>query len=63
MPEGALQLWMKIVTSGFKEKWILAKNIIPADWKSGLIYDMGIQIKDVAQEFCPPWECGDKPWI
>ncbi|XP_038887206.1 expansin-like A1 [Benincasa hispida] len=63
VPQGALKLWMKIVTSGFKEKWIMAKNIIPSDWKSGLTYDMGFQIKDVAQELCPPWECGDQPWI
>ncbi|KAA8535946.1 hypothetical protein F0562_028424 [Nyssa sinensis] len=56
---GALQFRM-VVTSGFDGKWIWAKNVLPADWKTGVIYDTGVQITDIAQERCFP--CDDHNW-
>ncbi|CAI9774688.1 unnamed protein product [Fraxinus pennsylvanica] len=59
VPSGPLQFrfW---VTSGFDGKWIWPENVLPADWKNGVVYDMGIQITDIAKEGCSP--CDDGPW-
>lgn len=61
VPEGALQFRF-VVTSGYDGKWIWAKNVLPADWKPGMIYDSGVQITDIAKEGCPESECGDGSW-
>ncbi|KAL1362321.1 hypothetical protein HN51_010591 [Arachis hypogaea] len=60
VPEGALQLRL-VVTAGFDGKWIWAqKEVLPADWKNGVIYDSGVQITDIAQEGCAT--CDDGSW-
>ncbi|GMJ12674.1 EXPANSIN L1, expansin-like A1 [Hibiscus trionum] len=59
VPTGALQFRF-MVTSGLDGKWIWAQNVLPADWKSGQIYDSGVQITDIAQESCSP--CDDGNW-
>ncbi|CAJ1933929.1 unnamed protein product [Sphenostylis stenocarpa] len=59
VPEGALQFRF-VVTAGYDGKWIWAKNVLPADWKNGVIYDSGLQISDTAQEGCFP--CDDATW-
>ncbi|KAL0422964.1 UNVERIFIED_CONTAM: Expansin-like A2 [Sesamum latifolium] len=59
VPNGALQLRL-VVTSGFDGKWYWAKNVLPADWKNGVIYDSGLQITDIAQEPCSP--CDQTTW-
>ncbi|KAK8626701.1 hypothetical protein V6N13_134334 [Hibiscus sabdariffa] len=59
VPNGALQFRF-VVTSGFDGKWIRAKNVLPADWKPGQVYDSGVQITDIAQESCYP--CDDGTW-
>ncbi|KAK7404330.1 hypothetical protein VNO78_05132 [Psophocarpus tetragonolobus] len=53
VPQGALQFRL-VVTAGYDGKWIWAKNVLPADWKNGVLYDSGIQITDIAQEPCSP---------
>nr|QHQ74418.1 expansin-like A1 [Stylosanthes guianensis] len=60
VPEGPLQLRL-VVTAGFDGKWIWAqKEVLPADWKNGVIYDSGVQITDIAQEGCAT--CDDGSW-
>ncbi|KAL0383875.1 UNVERIFIED_CONTAM: Expansin-like A2 [Sesamum radiatum] len=59
VPNGALQLRL-VVTSGFDGKWYWAKNVLPADWKNGVIYDSGLQITDIAQQGCSP--CDNTTW-
>ncbi|GMP64409.1 hypothetical protein CsSME_00025704 [Camellia sinensis var. sinensis] len=59
IPTGALQFRI-LVTSGYDGKSIWAKNVLPADWKPGVIYDSGVQISDIAQEGCYP--CDDGSW-
>lgn len=61
VPNGALQFRF-VVTSGYDGKWIWAKNVLPADWKPGMIYNSGVQITDIAKEGCPESECGDGSW-
>lgn len=59
VPAGALQFRF-VVTGGFDGKWVWAKNVLPADWKAGVIYDTKLQISDIAQEGCSP--CDDGTW-
>ncbi|XP_044508026.1 expansin-like A1 isoform X2 [Mangifera indica] len=59
VPNGALQLRF-VVTAGYDGKYIWAKNVLPADWKPGVVYDSGIQITDIAQEGCS--QCDDGTW-
>ncbi|MBA0607681.1 hypothetical protein Godav_019951 [Gossypium davidsonii] len=59
VPNGALQFRF-VVTSGFDGKWIWAKSVLPAEWKTGVIYDSGVQITDIAKEGCSP--CDDSHW-
>ncbi|CAL0329352.1 unnamed protein product [Lupinus luteus] len=60
VPEGPLQLRI-VVTAGFDGKQIWAqKEVLPADWKNGVVYDTGIQINDVAQEACS--KCDEGTW-
>ncbi|WRX13791.1 Expansin [Theobroma cacao] len=51
VPTGALQIRF-VVTSGFDGEWIWAKNVLPADWKTGF------QISDIAKEDCSPRDDG-----
>uniref|UniRef100_A0A5B7A260 Putative Expansin-like protein isoform 1 n=1 Tax=Davidia involucrata TaxID=16924 RepID=A0A5B7A260_DAVIN len=60
VPTGPLQFRL-VVTSGYDGKWVWAQNVIPADWKAGVIYDTGVQISDIAQEGCSL--CDDGNWI
>ncbi|KAK5837290.1 hypothetical protein PVK06_013100 [Gossypium arboreum] len=50
-PNGALQFRF-VVTSGYDGKWIWAKTVLPVDWKSGVVYDSGVQINEIAKEGC-----------
>ncbi|KAK6118666.1 hypothetical protein DH2020_047579 [Rehmannia glutinosa] len=60
VPNGPLQFRF-VVTAGFDGKWYWAKkSVLPADWKSGAIYDSGLQITDIAQEPCSP--CDNSTW-
>ncbi|XVF45629.1 hypothetical protein PTKIN_Ptkin02bG0221900 [Pterospermum kingtungense] len=59
VPNGALQFRF-VITSGFDGKWVWAKNVLPADWKTGVVYDSGVQITDIAQEGCFP--CDERHW-
>ncbi|KAK9666702.1 hypothetical protein RND81_14G204900 [Saponaria officinalis] len=43
-----------VVTSGFDGKNIWARNVLPADWKTGVIYDSKVQIDDIALDGCTP---------
>ncbi|XP_065029964.1 expansin-like A2 [Musa acuminata AAA Group] len=59
-PAGPLQLRV-VVTGGYDGKWVWApKPVLPAEWRTGSIYDMGVQITDVAQEGCFP--CDPQDW-
>ncbi|KAF4357620.1 hypothetical protein F8388_007156 [Cannabis sativa] len=59
VPAGAIQLRL-VVTSGYDGRWVWAKSVLPSDWKTGGVYDSGIQIDDIAQEGCSP--CDDGTW-
>ncbi|XP_059651177.1 expansin-like A1 [Cornus florida] len=59
VPEGALQFRM-VITSGYDGKWVWARNVVLDNWSNGVIYDSGIQINDIAQEGCAPWD--DEIW-
>lgn len=62
VPEGALQLRVVVTSRYDNGKWIWAGSVLPADWKNGEIYDTGVQINDIALEYCAPWQCGDGQW-
>ncbi|XP_019412730.1 PREDICTED: expansin-like A1 [Lupinus angustifolius] len=48
VPEGPLQLRM-VVTGGLEGKEIRAKKeVLPNDWKNGVVYDTGVQINDTS---------------
>ncbi|KAI9128394.1 hypothetical protein K1719_001387 [Acacia pycnantha] len=57
VPAGALQFRM-VVTAGFDGKWIWAPKVLPEDWKTGVIYDAGVQITDISKQACSPCENG-----
>lgn len=59
VPRGPLQFRM-VVTAGYDGKTWWAKNVLPANWKPGAVYDTRIQITDIAQEPCSP--CDDGEW-
>ncbi|RWW65926.1 hypothetical protein BHE74_00026741 [Ensete ventricosum] len=45
-PAGPLQLRV-VVTGGYDGKWVWApKPVLPAEWRTGSIYDTGVQITD-----------------
>lgn len=58
-PDGPIQFRF-VVTSGYDGKYVWAKNVLPANWKPGVIYDAGVQIDDIAQEGCS--HCDDSQW-
>ncbi|KAE9447404.1 hypothetical protein C3L33_20681, partial [Rhododendron williamsianum] len=58
-PAEPLQFRM-LVTYGYDGKWIWAQNVLPADWKVGVIYDSGVQINEIAQEGCS--HCDNGSW-
>ncbi|KAA0040372.1 expansin-like A1 [Cucumis melo var. makuwa] len=63
VPEGGLQLRMVVTSRYDNGKWIWAGSVLPSGWKNGEIYDTGVQINDIAYEYCPPWQCGgDGQW-
>ncbi|CAO2813677.1 unnamed protein product [Amaranthus hypochondriacus] len=49
-----------VVTAGFDGKYIWAKNVLPANWRPGVVYDSKVQIDDVALQGCSP--CSDTHW-
>ncbi|XVE48767.1 hypothetical protein DITRI_Ditri01bG0028900 [Diplodiscus trichospermus] len=57
VPNGALQFRF-VFTSGFDGNWIWTKSVLPADWKTGVIYDAGVRIADIAKEGCSPCDDG-----
>ncbi|KAK8626699.1 hypothetical protein V6N13_134332 [Hibiscus sabdariffa] len=59
VPNGALQFRLAVLSGGDR-KWIWAKNVLPADWKPGQIYDSGVQLTAIAAEFCSP--CDYATW-
>ncbi|GAB4853041.1 hypothetical protein Ancab_040581 [Ancistrocladus abbreviatus] len=60
VPSGPLQFRFAL-TSGYDGKYVYASNSLPANWKSGVVYDIGIQITDIAQNSCSP-PCADINW-
>lgn len=58
VPAGPLQFRL-VVTGGYDGKMIWARKVLPADWKTGIIYDSGVQISDIAQEGCPVCDVGE----
>ncbi|CAA6656076.1 unnamed protein product [Spirodela intermedia] len=58
-PTGALQFRL-VVTGGYDGKWVWAEEVLPADWRTGAVYDAGVQINDIAQESCFP--CDSEVW-
>ncbi|KAF8405500.1 hypothetical protein HHK36_010407 [Tetracentron sinense] len=58
VPAGPLQFRL-VVTAGYDRKFVRAQNVLPADWNTGVIYDSGIQVSDIAQERCSPCDGGD----
>uniref|UniRef100_A0ACD5UMI3 Uncharacterized protein n=1 Tax=Avena sativa TaxID=4498 RepID=A0ACD5UMI3_AVESA len=51
-PTGPLQ-FRAVVTGGYDGKWVWAdKEVLPANWQPGQVYDTGARIDDVARESC-----------
>jgi len=63
-PGGALQFRF-VVTSGYAGKKLQAnKSVLPSDWKTGGVYDSGLQITDVALGDCDPChDSADSGWV
>nr|POE78996.1 expansin-like a1 [Quercus suber] len=59
VPSGALQFRF-VITAGYNGKYIWAQHVLPTNWKSGVIYDSGVQFTNIAQEGCSP--CDDETW-
>ncbi|CAN6544761.1 unnamed protein product [Malus baccata var. baccata] len=59
VPAGALQFRF-VVTAGYDGKTVWAPNVLPVNWKPGVIYDTKVQISDIAQEGCS--HCDDGSW-
>lgn len=58
-PEGPLRMRM-VVTGGYDGKWVWADGeVIPRRWKAGRVYDTGVQIADVALDWCHGHPCHD----
>ncbi|OVA16035.1 Expansin/pollen allergen [Macleaya cordata] len=54
IPEGPL-LFRLVVIGGYDRRMVTTEKPLPADWKAGEIYDLGVQINDViAQDGCSP---------
>ena len=54
VPKGALQFRF-VVTQGFDGLQLWAnKAVLPADWKTGVIYDTGVKVTEIAQDGCYP---------
>ncbi|GMJ12672.1 EXPANSIN L1, expansin-like A1 [Hibiscus trionum] len=60
VPNGALEFRFAVTSGLGDRKWIWAKNVLPADWKPGQIYDSKVQFTAIAQEDCSP--CDDGSW-
>ncbi|WOL16805.1 expansin-like A2 [Canna indica] len=59
-PAVPLQFRM-VVTGGYDGKWVWAERaVMPAKWRAGSVYDMGVQITDIAQEGC--YHCDAEEW-
>ncbi|KAG6512346.1 expansin-like A1 [Zingiber officinale] len=49
-PAGPLQVRL-VVTGGYDGKWVWSqKEVLPAEWRTGSVYDLGVQITDTAKE-------------
>uniref|UniRef100_A0A0A0K640 Expansin-like CBD domain-containing protein n=1 Tax=Cucumis sativus TaxID=3659 RepID=A0A0A0K640_CUCSA len=61
MPEKAVMFQIRVI-SGFDGMWIRAERVVPADWKPGMIYDLGVQTDAIAkgQESCK--QCDEGHW-
>ncbi|KAK1325105.1 Expansin-like A1 [Acorus calamus] len=57
-PAGPLQFRM-VVTGGYDGLMVWPEKGIPAEWKAGAVYDLGSQIRAVAQEACSPCDASD----
>ncbi|RZR82482.1 hypothetical protein BHM03_00008906 [Ensete ventricosum] len=50
-----------VVTGGYDGKWVWAQEeVLPVDWKTGSVYELGLQITDIAREGC--FTCDTKDW-
>ncbi|TKW34696.1 hypothetical protein SEVIR_2G322800v4 [Setaria viridis] len=51
-PAGPLQ-FRAVVTGGYDGKWVWAeREVLPAGWRPGQVYDTGVRIADVARDGC-----------
>ncbi|KAG6500067.1 hypothetical protein ZIOFF_039881 [Zingiber officinale] len=51
-PTGPLQIRL-VVTGGYDGKWVwVRKETLTVDWTTGSIYDLGVQISDIAEDGC-----------
>jgi hypothetical protein len=49
-PAGPLQ-FRAVVTGGYDGKWVWAeREVLPAGWRPGQVYDTGVRIADVARD-------------
>ncbi|KAG7022750.1 Expansin-like A3, partial [Cucurbita argyrosperma subsp. argyrosperma] len=60
-PEAAVVFQLRVI-SGFDGMWVTAERAVPADWKPGMIYDLGVQMDAIAkgQESCR--KCDEGHW-
>jgi len=58
-PIGSLSFRL-LVTGGYDGSWVWPRrNLLPAIWRPGSVYESGVQITDIAQEGCSPCETGN----
>ncbi|XP_074572642.1 expansin-like A2 [Curcuma longa] len=49
VPAGPLQIRL-VVTGGYDGKWVWSRKVLPAEWRTGSVYDLGVRITDIARE-------------
>ncbi|OVA16034.1 Expansin/pollen allergen [Macleaya cordata] len=58
VPEAGL-IFSLFTVGGYDRAMVWAQKALPADWKVGAIYDLGVQMNEVidARDGCPPDDC------
>lgn len=51
VPKGALRFRIAVI-GGYDPRFYFTGIVLPRDWKTGAVYDTGVQITDIAQESC-----------
>lgn len=58
VPNGALRFRIAVI-GGYDPRFYFTGTVLPRDWKTGVVYDTGVQITDIAQESCRSCDYSD----